>query len=319
MARRDLRQLGLADGIVQRRGKKAAWLEQLDAAIDWAAVETIVEEIYASREGGLAYPLLTYVKLLLLQQWHGLSDEGLEAAVDDRLSFRRFAGIPLAEAVPDHSSIWRFREQLARRGLAERVLAEINRQLDARGLIIRRGTLIDATILEAAVRPPGGEAGEVSGRDPQAGWTKKNGKSRFGSKAHAAVDEGSGLVRQAAMTPADVHDSVKGDGLVQGDEQAVYADKAYDSEDRRAGLRARGTAPRIMYQARRNRPLKPWQVALNKAVAPIRAGVERLFATMKRTYGYRRVRYLGLARNDVQLQVLCAAINLRRALALGLA
>lgn len=182
MARRDLRQLGLADGIVQRRGKKAAWLEQLDAAIDWAAVETIVEEIYASREGGgLAYPLLTYVKLLLLQQWHGLSDEGLEAAVDDRLSFRRFAGIPLAEAVPDHSSIWRFREQLARRGLAERVLAEINRQLDARGLIIRRGTLIDATILEAAVRPPGGEAGEVSGRDPQAGWTKKNGKSRFGS------------------------------------------------------------------------------------------------------------------------------------------
>jgi transposase, IS5 family len=319
MARRDFRQFGLADSIVQRRGKKTAWLERLDAAIDWAAVETIVEGIYASREGGPAYPLLTYVKLLLLQQWYGLSDEGLEAAVDDRLSFRRFAGIPLAESVPDHSSIWRCREELARRDLAARLLAEVNRQLDAKGLILRRGTLIDATILEAAVRPPTGDAGEVSERDPQAGWTKKNGESRFGYKAHVAVDEGSGIVRDATLTPADVHDSVKGDDLVQGDEAAVYADKAYDSEERRTGLRERGIEPRIMYQARRNRPLKPWQAAFNKAVAPIRAGVERLFATMKRAYGHRRVRYLGLARNDVQLQALCAAINLRRALALGLA
>ena len=200
MARRDLRQLGLADGLVQRRGKKTAWLDQLDAAIDWAAVETIVAGIYASREGGRAYPLVTYLKLLLLQQWYGLSDEGLEAAVDDRLSFRRFAGIPLAEGVPDHSSIWRFREQLAKRGLAEGVLAEVNRQLDARGLIIRCGTLIDATIIAAAVRPPKGEAGEVAPRDPDAGWTRENGRSRFGCKAHAAVDEGSGIVRRAVMT-----------------------------------------------------------------------------------------------------------------------
>src|ERR671938_366561 len=288
MARRDFRQLGLADGIVQRRGKKTAWLERLDAALDWPALGTIVEGIYASREGGLAYPLLTYVKLLLLQQWYGLSDEGLEAAVDDRLSFRRFAGIPLSESVPDHSSIWRFREELARRDLAARLLAEVNRQLDAKGLILRRGTLIDATILEAAVRPPTGDAGEVSERDPQAGWTKKNGKSRFGYKAHAAVDEGSGIVREAVVTPADVHDSVPADGLVQGDEEAVYADKAYDSEARRAGLRERGVEPRVMYQARRNRPLKPWPAAFNKALAPIRAGVERLFGTMKRAYGYRR-------------------------------
>src|SRR5689334_2102120 len=118
MARRDFRHRGLADGIVQRRGKRTAWLERLDAALDWPALEKIVEGIHASREGGPAYPLLTYVKLLLLQQWYGLSDEGLEAAVDDRLSFRRFAGIPLAESVPDHSSVWRFREQLARPGRA---------------------------------------------------------------------------------------------------------------------------------------------------------------------------------------------------------
>src|SRR4051812_22527240 len=336
MARRDFRQLGLADSIVRRRGKKSEWLDRLDAALDWPALERIVAGVYASREGGLAYPLLTYVKLLLLQQWYGLSDEGLEAAVDDRLSFRRFAGIPLAESVPDHSSVWRFREQLAKRGLAEKLLAEVNRQLDAKGMILRRGTLIDATILEAAVRPPAGDAGEVSPRDPQAGWTKKNGRSRFGYEAHVAVDEGRGLVREAGMTPpggpprGPAHDPAPGDGPAgdppkahhtegRRDGQAVYADKAYDSEARRAGLRERGIEPRVMYQARRNRPLKPWQTWFNKAVAPIRAGVERLFGTMKRTYGHRRVRYLGLARNDVQLQALCVAINLRRALALGLA
>src|SRR4051812_14078798 len=192
MARRDFRQLGLADSIVRRRGKKSEWLDRLDAAIDWPALETIVAGIYSSREGGLAYPLLTYVRLLLLQPWYGLPDEALEAAVDDRLSFRRFAGIPLSESVPDHSSIWRFREELAKRGLAAKLLAEVNRQLDARGLILRRGTLIDATILEAAVRPPAGDAGEVSTRDPQAGGTKKNGRGRVGYEAHAPGREGNG-------------------------------------------------------------------------------------------------------------------------------
>src|SRR3954451_17767701 len=118
MARRDFRQLGLADSIVRRRGKKSEWLDRLDAALDWPALERIVAGVYASREGGLAYLLLTYLKLLLLQQWYGLYDEDLEAAADDRLSFRRFAGIPLSGSVPDHSSVWRFREELAKCGLA---------------------------------------------------------------------------------------------------------------------------------------------------------------------------------------------------------
>src|SRR3954449_2780234 len=210
MARRDFRQLGLADSIVRRRGKKSEWLDRLDAALDWPALEAIVAGIYASREGGLAYPLLTYVKLLLLQQWYGLSDEGLEAAVDDRLSFRRFAGIPLPESVPDHSSVWRFREQLARRGLAERLLAEVNRQLDAKGLILRRGTLIDATILEAAVRPPAGDAGEVSPRDPQAGWTKKNGRGRVGLKGQAPGDAGGGVDEEERQEPVRLQGARRG-------------------------------------------------------------------------------------------------------------
>src|SRR5512142_2984441 len=172
-------------------------MDEIDKLIDWSAVVKFLDRIYGSDEGRPSYPLLTYVKLLLLPVWYCLSDPGLEEAVDDRLSFRRFAGLPLDEGVPDHSTIWRFRQELERHGLSEPLFAELNRQLDARGVILRKGTLIDATLVEAAVKPPSGNDGTVSERDPQAGWTKKNGKSRFASKAHIAVDQDSGLIRGA--------------------------------------------------------------------------------------------------------------------------
>ena len=315
--RRDLGQMSLADGLVNQRAGRNGWLDRLDAIVDWPAVVKVVDGIYASDEGRPSYPLVTYVKLLLLQQWYGLSDPGLEEAVDDRLSFRRFAGLPLDESVPDHSTIWRFRQELAAHGLAEALFEEINRQLDARGLIVRQGTLIDATLLAASVKPPSVKEGTVSERDPAAGWTKKNGKSHFGYKAHIAVDEGSEIIREAILTAADVHDSQPAAELIQGDEKAVYGDKAYASAALRAKLAAAGIEDRVMYRAARNTPLKSWQSWFNKAVAGIRAGVERRFAVMKRHYGFRRVRYLGLLRNACHLQLLCTAINLRRALAIA--
>ena len=111
--RRDLRQASFADGPVNQRAGRNGWLDEIGKLINWSAVMTLLDPIYASDEGRPSYPLLTYVKLLLLQQWYGLSDPGLEEAVDDRLSFRRFAGLPLDESVPDHSTIWRFRQELA--------------------------------------------------------------------------------------------------------------------------------------------------------------------------------------------------------------
>ncbi len=157
--RRDLRQASFADGLVNQRAGKNSWLDQIDRLLDWPAVGKVLDRIYASDEGRPSYPLLTYVKLLLLQQWCGLSDLGLEQALNDRLSFRRFAGLPLDEGVSDHSAIWRFRQALAAHGLAEALFAEVGRQLDARGLIVRRGTLIDATLLQASVKPPSPKQG----------------------------------------------------------------------------------------------------------------------------------------------------------------
>lgn len=315
--RRDLGQMSFADGLVNQRAGRNEWMDEIGKILDWKAIEQVLDPIYASDEGRPSYPLLTFVKLLLLQQWYGLSDPALEEAVDDRLSFRRFAGVPLDHGVPDHTTIWRFRQQLARHGLAERLFEEVNRQLDARGLIIRKGTLIDASIVAAAVKPPSMAEGTVSERDPETGWTKKNGQSRFGYKVHIAVDEDSGIIRQAVLTSADLHDSQVAMTLIQGDEEAVYADKAYGSQALRDALDQAGLKDRIMYKAARNKPLKTWQKWFNKAVAPIRAGVERSFATMKRWYGYHRVRYIGLRRNACHLHLMSTAINLRRALVLA--
>lgn len=315
--RRDLRQLGLAEALVKQKSGRNDWLKEIDGIIDWPAVDVVLADIYSSDEGRPSYPVRSLVKLLLLQQWYCLSDPGLEEAVDDRLSFRRFAGLPLEESVPDHSTIWRFRQELEGRGLSEALFAEINRQLDARGLTLRKGTLIDASIVQAAVKPPPAKEGTVSMRDPDAGWTRKNDESHFGYKAHVGVDEGSGIIREAILTGADLHDSLAGASLVQGDEQAVYADKAYDSQAFRDALADAGVRDCVMHKARRNKPLRNWQKWFNKAVSPTRAGVERSFATMKRYYGYRRVRYIGLARNRCHLNLMCAAINLRRALVLS--
>jgi IS5 family transposase len=226
----DFSQGNLVEAFVRRNKARSGWLKEIEGLVDWSKLEHLFEHVYASREGAASYPILTDIKLLLLQQWHGLSDERLEEQVDDRLSFRRFCGIPLDRQVPDHSSIWRFRQQLNARdadgmSLGERLLAEVNAQLDAHGLILRQGTLIDASILRSRAPPPSGRAGEVAMHDPDAGFTRKNDQSFFGYKAHAAVDQGSGLIRQIITTTASIHDSQACDALIQGDEGAVYADK----------------------------------------------------------------------------------------------
>ncbi len=314
MAHRDLGQLSLADGVLHGSAGSNARLDRIDGLLDWSAFESRLSVIYSARGGRPSYPPLTMFKSLLLQQWYGLSDPGLEEALGDRLSFRRFCGLSLDEAAPDHSTISRFRKQLARHDLSGALFEELGRQLDAKRLIVRQGTLIDATLVAAQARKPpfGKESGSTVDRD--ANWTRRGNKGHFGYKAHIAVDQGSGLIRRRLLTPASVNDTVPADALIIGDEAAVYADKAYDSHARRARLRAAGIKDRIMHRANKHHPaVSRWKVRRNKLIAPIRAAVEGIFGTMKRSYGYRRVRYFNLAANTIHLDLLCMAINLRRA------
>lgn len=292
-------------------------LVKISEAFDWDAIERLVSEVYGSRTGRPSWPPLMMFKALLLQQWYGLSDPGLEEALGDRLSFRRFVGLGLDEGSPDHSVISRFRKALRERGLDQQLMDEVERQLDGRGLLVKSGTLLDATLVDAAVKKPGSPAGSKSQTDPDADWTRKGGKTYFGYKAHIGVDEGSGLIRRAELTSAKTSDTETADGLICGDEAAVYADRAYEHKGRRARLKAAGVKDRIMHRSHKHQARLPhWQAVRNKLISPIRAAVERVFGTWKRSYGYRRVRYRGLSANLLQLRLLCIAFNLRKAQAL---
>jgi len=290
-----------------------ARLERIGGAFDWASVEGLVREIHSARTGRPSWSPLMLVKALLLQQWYGLSDPGLEEALGDRLSFRRFVGLGLDEGSPDHSTLSRFRKALRDRGLDARLFQEIERQLEAKGLLVKSGTLMDATLVEAAVRKPGAPAGSKSPTDPDAAWTGKGAKSHFGYKAHLGVDQGSGLIRRAELTSAKVSESETAEALVCGDERAVYADKAYEKRERRQRLRAAGVKDRIMHRSHKHQAALPrWQAVRNRLISPIRSAIERIFGTFKRSYGYRRVRYRGLEANRLQLRFLCIAFNLRK-------
>jgi transposase, IS5 family len=255
-------------------------------------------------------------KILLLEQWHTLSDPGAQDAVRDRLSFRRFCGLPLEAETPDHASIWRFRQRIDKLGLSGPLLAETNRQLDALGLIVKRGTLVEATLIAASVKPPAYGDGGLSPRDPDARVTMKRKKVHFGSKAHLAVDEGSGLVRQAEMTSANGHDFCLAEALIQGDERGYFADKAYSSQAFRETLERRGLIDGVAWRGRPHHPLEDWRRLLNSWSSSIRCGVERAHATMKQWCAMRRVRYRGLARNACHLRFVVAAMNMKRALVL---
>jgi IS5 family transposase len=313
--RRELGQLSLADGMVEGAGRNRQ-LAKIAALVDWAAFERLLGTIYAAPVGRPSYGPLVLLKCLLLQQWYRLSDPGLEEALADRLSFRRFVGLALADPVPDHSTLSRFRSELTRRGLAETLLAELNRQLDARGLMVKTGTLIDASLIEADCRRP--RKGEPKERrsDQDASWNAMPEKPLFGYKMHLAVDQGSGLVRQALLTQGHVSDKSPFLALVQGDEQAVYADRGYDGWWYRQELARRGIGDGIMAGSYRRRRLAAEGHARNRALAALRRPIERTFGVLKRWYGYGRVRYRSLVRNALQLQLLALALNLRRALAL---
>jgi IS5 family transposase len=326
MAERRIGQRSFADDLVATRGNTV--LQRVAELVDWTAVEALLSPLRRGSMGAPAYPAVALFKALLLQQWYGLSDPGLEEALIDRLSFRQFLGLSLSEPVPDHSTLWRFREQLARSGVAEHAFALITTQIENSGFVLRRGTLIDASLIRSAVNPPPPPAPtstalpDADGRpasklvrstlDPDAAWTRKENKYSFGYKMHVAMDQHSRVIRRLAFTPANVNESTAADALICGDEAIVYADKAYDSNARRARLKTMGIRDGIMRKRNRWHPLGYWAARRNAVISHRRAPVEPLFAMLKRVYGFARARYRGLARNAAAFHLAATAINLKR-------
>lgn len=316
MAHRRVGEPGFVDGMVRHRGRRdGEVLEQIAKLVDWASVEKRIGPLYPSRTGELAYPPVLMFRVLLLQGWYGLSDPEMENALDDRLSFRRFAGLSLEDEVPDHSTIWRFRERLAQAGLDEALLAEVTGQIERAGFMVKRGTLIDASLVSSAARRPRMNEGKTSPVDKEArfGTGNETGKRYvFGYKMHIAADEGSGLVRKALLTPGNIQEIDRATRLVCGDEGTVYADRGYDSARLHDHLERHGIKNGVMRRAGRNKPLSDEGLRRNHAISLIRRSVEKVFGTFKRHYQLGRMRYFTMARNRVRLLVIAMCYNLKR-------
>ena len=310
------RQLSLAETLMNPRLGSNVRLEAIARSIDWAPLERLAEQVHAGTVGRRPYRAGPMIRALYLQMLYGLSDPGLEEALIDRLSFRRFCGLELDEPTPDETTICRFRGAAARKGVMQACFEEVNRQLDAKGLIVRKGTLMDATILAAASRKPDlkkGKGAKVEG-EPGASWTRKGGRSYFGYRLHVGTDQANNLIRKVALTPAHIADSLVAEALISGDEKAVYADKGYENKHRRARLKARGVKDRICHRANKNQPELPhWKSQRNKLIAKRRARVEQVFGTAKRVFGYARARSRSFVINLADAFRLATVFNLRRA------
>jgi IS5 family transposase len=313
----EMSQGSLAETLVSAKLGQNQRLERIDRAVAWDRLDKLVEGVYSAKEGRPSYPPLMMVKVLLLEQWYNLSDPQMEEALNDRMAFRRFVGLGFQKDAPDYSTISRFRTALGEE-LSAQLFAELERQLEEQGMVLKRGTLMDATLVQAQVRRPPLDKGRgaKSPTDPDADWTgfQRGSRSHFGYKVHIGVDEGSGIVRTAVFTPAKTYESEVAEELVSGDEMAVYGDRAYQSKRRRDWLKSQGIKDRTMNRANKHQPVLPhWQQRRNELISPIRSKVEKVFGTLKRSYGYQRVRYRGTKRNALEMWFKLMAYNLRRA------
>jgi transposase, IS5 family len=315
MVDRVVGQLSLADGLAV---SDETIFDRIAREIDWLPIRTLLGQRSGPGSGNTSYPAEPLLRSLLLGVWHGLSDPALEAQLRDRLSFRRFAGFSLSDPTPDHSTLWRFRAELKCDGLIDRLFEEINRQLEDKGLIVKRGTLVDASFMQARARPPkqpkNNHAGPIKpALDKDARWGKKGNKSTFGYKMHIGVDQDHTMIRRVELTDASITDTEPADQLICGDERAVYGDQAYYTHARHARLGSANIKDRLMRRPNKHHPeLPPRHKLRNRMIAKVRAQVERPFAVFKQHYGMHRLRFFNLAANRTQCVLAACAYNLRR-------
>jgi IS5 family transposase len=318
MVERNVGQMSLADGLV--RTSRSSILDEVVAVVDWAPLRSLLGKRGGDGAGNSSYPAEVLLRCLLIGIWHNLSDPALEAAIADRLSFRRFVGLSLHDRTPDHTTLWRFRQELTKDALIEKIFEEINRQFEAKQLILKQGTLVDASLIPARARPPRKAFGTTEedttppkpSSDPDAKWGRKGRKSVFGYKIHTGVDAGHTIIRRIHITDASVTDTEPADELFCGDEGAVYGDQAYYTHARHARLKEAGIKDRLMHRPNKHHALTSRQKQRNKLIAKVRAAVERPYAVLKEQYGLRRMRFFNFKRNQVQVVLSCCAYNLRR-------
>lgn len=320
---------------VTRRTRRSKFLQQISTVIDWTVFEKELRKVckrsIQDASGRPAYNPLVLFKMMLLQTWYNLSDMGVEDMVNDTLSANAFCGLRVEDTVPDHSTLSRFRSELSEKRAMNRLLKQLNTQLEGHGLCIqpRQGVIIDASITPTDQQPHGKTTYLLPdnpnnppiketkpGVDPEARWVKKGNKLQYGYKRHYLSDQQTGLVLSVHTTPANVHDGqcitacLDQVNLPTG--SRLLADKGYCSSKNEELVRQRGLRSAIQRKAARNRPLSRWEKRYNVLVGRSRYKIERVFGSIKRWFGRLSARYVGLAKTHGQHILEAIAYNLYR-------
>lgn len=306
----------LSDELQQVRTKKKEFLEQIDHIIPWGEWESLIQPYYYKGErGNKPYDLELMLRIYLVQNLYNLSDMATVAEVIDSRAFSDFCGVESSNQVPDGDTLGRFRNLLMKNDLQERLFAQVVELLAQRGLILKKGTIVDSTFIES----PTSTRNKKKERDPEAHSAKKGNTWHFGYKAHIGVDSQSGLVHTVKVTAANTHDVTVASDLLTGEEEAVYGDSGYlGAENRPEALKKNKSGKKIHYKINRRpsagKNLPPRSKAQIKRreheKSSIRAKVEHVFAVVKQQLRFRKTRYRGLRRQTAKLYMLFALANL---------
>jgi IS5 family transposase len=305
-------QLGLGLDLSTRRTRKREFLDEMRRVVPWSRLIALIEPHYPKgKTGRPPFPVATMLQIHFMQQWFGLSDPAMEEALYDVPLYREFAGLDEGMTrLPDESTILRFRHLLETHGLAVQMLTLVNEILSEKGLMLKTGSAVDATLISA----PSSTKNGSGTRDPEMHQTKKGNQWYFGMKAHVGVDAESGLVHTVIGTAANVHDINAAEALLHGQETNVYADAGYQGIEKRCKANAVRWHVAMRPGRRRQLDLNDRLDAIfdqiERLKAGIRAKVEHPFRVLKQQFGYTKTRYRGLMKNTAQITTLFALGNL---------
>lgn len=304
------------DELAQVRTKKKEFLAQMNRIIPWGEWVTLIQpHYYKGERGNKPYPLELMLRLFILQNLYDLSDEGTVAEVIDSRAFSDFCGVESSNQVPNGDTLGRFRNLLIRHGLQEKLFEQVVTMLMERGLILKKGTIVDSTIISA----PSSTKNKEKKRDPDACQTRKGSTWHFGYKAHIGVDRDSGLVHTIKATAANVHDVTVTSELLHGEEETVNGDSGYIGAEKREDAVVRNKAGnKIQYRiSRRPSQLKKLSKSgkckakkRERAKSSVRAKVEHVFAVVKCQFKFRKTRYRGLRKQEAKFNIMFALANL---------
>jgi len=312
------KQLGFGDyeqSTAKKRTKRERFLSEMEAVVPWKALIDLIEPHYpktSSKGGRPAYPLATMLRIHLMQQWYSLSDPAMEDALIEVPTMRRFVGIDLvSDRIPDETTILAFRHLLEKHNLGEQIFETVKAHLKDRGMAMKQGTIIDATLIAA----PSSTKNKSGERDPEMHQTKKGNQWYYGMKVHIGVDKDSGLIHSVETTAANLHDLTPAAELLHGGEDVFYADAGYQGIEKRPEMEGKTTIFRIAMRPGKRRALPDTTEGrlddlVETAKAHIRAKGEHPFRVIKQQFGFQKTRLRGMVKNRCKVNVLAALTNL---------